>query len=193
MARYTGPVCKLCRREGMKLFLKGERCLTPKCSVERRSFPPGMHGQRRARKQSEYGLQLREKQKARRIYGVLERQFVKHYTEAERPAFEAAMNTAAEQYAADVASGKLDGCMWSLFREPLTNEAVLALPITRSHLKQGVALDPNWCSLKNEAIPIECFLEVNGLDEDFDASHLYQDQEFAWRAHRAGASRTFIW
>lgn len=110
----------------------------------------------------------------------------KHYTEAERPAFEAQMNTAAEQYAADVASGKLDGCMWSLFKEPLTNEAVMALPITRSHVKQGQALDPNWCSLKNEAITMECFLEVNGLDEDFDASHLYQDQEFAWRAHRAG-------
>lgn len=84
MARYTGPVCKLCRREGMKLFLKGERCLTPKCSVERRTYAPGQHGQRRARKQSEYGLQLREKQKVRRIYGVLERQFRKHYEEAER-------------------------------------------------------------------------------------------------------------
>lgn len=84
MARYTGPVCKLCRREGMKLFLKGERCLTPKCSVEKRGFPPGMHGQRRSRKVSEYGLQLREKQKIRRIYGVLERQFRKVYGEAER-------------------------------------------------------------------------------------------------------------
>ncbi len=80
MARYTGPVCKLCRREGMKLFLKGERCLTPKCSVERRTYAPGMHGQRRARKQSEFGLQLREKQKARRIYGVLERQFRNYFS-----------------------------------------------------------------------------------------------------------------
>ena len=84
MARYTGPVCKLCRREGMKLFLKGERCLTPKCSIERRGYAPGQHGQRRARKVSEYGLQLREKQKLRRIYGVLERQFRKTYGEAER-------------------------------------------------------------------------------------------------------------
>jgi small subunit ribosomal protein S4 len=84
MARYTGPVCKLCRREGTKLFLKGERCLTPKCSFERRGFPPGMHGQRRARKQSEYGIQLREKQKLRRIYGVLERQFRRLYDDAER-------------------------------------------------------------------------------------------------------------
>ncbi len=84
MARYTGPVCKLCRREGMKLMLKGDRCMTPKCSFERRSFPPGQHGQKRARKLSDYGLQLREKQKARRIYGILEKQFRKHYDEAQR-------------------------------------------------------------------------------------------------------------
>ncbi len=72
MARYTGPVCRLCRREGMKLFLKGEKCLT-KCTFEKRSSPPGMHQQRR-RKVSDFALQLREKQKARRMYGVLERQ-----------------------------------------------------------------------------------------------------------------------
>ncbi len=72
MARYTGPVCRLCRREGTKLFLKGEKCIT-KCTFERRSSPPGMHQQRR-RKVSDFALQLREKQKARRIYGVLERQ-----------------------------------------------------------------------------------------------------------------------
>lgn len=87
MARYTGPVCKLCRREGLKLFLKGERCFTPKCAVEanRRPYPPGQHTQRR-RKVSEYGVQLREKQKARFIYGVLERQFRRHFGEAERRA-----------------------------------------------------------------------------------------------------------
>ncbi len=86
MARYTGSVCKLCRREEEKLFLKGERCLSAKCAVERRAYPPGMHGQRRQyrRKISDYGLQLREKQKARRIYGVLERQFRRYYREAER-------------------------------------------------------------------------------------------------------------
>lgn len=83
MARYTGPVCRICRRAGMKLFLKGERCFGPKCAIERRNTPPGDHGQRR-RKQSEYGLQLREKQKARAIYGVLEAQFRKHFEEAER-------------------------------------------------------------------------------------------------------------
>src|SRR5437870_9278257 len=81
MARYRGPACKLCRREGMKLFLKGERCLTEKCAIERRAYPPGEHGRGRT-KQSEYLLQLREKQKARRYYGILERQFRSYYEKA---------------------------------------------------------------------------------------------------------------
>src|SRR6266496_4961240 len=83
MARYTGPLCRLCRRQGMKLFLKGERCFTPKCAVERRPSPPGHHGQRR-RKVSEYGEHLKEKQKVRAMYGVLERQFRKHFDQAKR-------------------------------------------------------------------------------------------------------------
>ena len=83
MARETGSQCKQCRREGMKLFLKGERCLTDKCGVERRNYPPGDHGRGRAR-QSEYRLQLREKQKARRYYGVLEKQFASYYDKANR-------------------------------------------------------------------------------------------------------------
>lgn len=83
MARYTGPVCRLCRREGVKLFLKGDRCYSGKCAIEKRNYAPGQHGQRRS-KQSEYGLQLREKQKARRIYGVLEGQFREYFSEAER-------------------------------------------------------------------------------------------------------------
>jgi small subunit ribosomal protein S4 len=88
MARYIGPVCKLCRREGEKLFLKGERCFSPKCPFERdRGYPPGDHGrlaQFRRRRPSDYSRQLREKQKARRIYGVLERQFRRYFREAER-------------------------------------------------------------------------------------------------------------
>lgn len=83
MARYTGPVCRICRRHGQKLFLKGERCFGPKCAIERRNFPPGDHGQRR-RKLSEYANQLKEKQKSRYVYGVLERQFRKHFAYAER-------------------------------------------------------------------------------------------------------------
>ncbi|MBN1681002.1 MAG: 30S ribosomal protein S4 [Anaerolineae bacterium] len=87
MARYTGPVCKLCRREGEKLYLKGARCLSPKCSVERRTYPPGQHGkdaQFKRGRSSDYALQLREKQKARRVYGVLERQFRRYFRVALR-------------------------------------------------------------------------------------------------------------
>jgi small subunit ribosomal protein S4 len=85
MARYTGPVCRLCRRQGMKLFLKGDRCFTPKCAVERRPTPPGSSpSDRRRRKESEFSIQLKEKQKARNIYGILERQFHKHFVHAER-------------------------------------------------------------------------------------------------------------
>lgn len=83
MAKYIGPKCRQCRREGEKLFLKGEKCYTAKCAVEKRATAPGQHGQKRARI-SDYALQLREKQKIRRIYGVLERQFRRYYKEADR-------------------------------------------------------------------------------------------------------------
>jgi len=83
VARHTDPVCKLCRREATKLFLKGDRCFTAKCAIEKRNYPPGQHGQRRS-KPSEYGLQLREKQKMKRIYGVLETQFRTYFRMAER-------------------------------------------------------------------------------------------------------------
>jgi small subunit ribosomal protein S4 len=87
MARVIGPVCKLCRREGEKLFLKGARCLSPKCAIEKRAYAPGQHGQSgqfRRNRSSDYSLQLREKQKARRIYGVLEQQFRRYFTIAQR-------------------------------------------------------------------------------------------------------------
>lgn len=84
MARYIGSSCRLCRRENLKLFLKGDRCYADKCAFERRSYPPGQHGQRRGGKPSDYRTQLREKQKVRRIYGILEKQFRGYYTRAER-------------------------------------------------------------------------------------------------------------
>ncbi|MCS6843674.1 MAG: 30S ribosomal protein S4 [Caldilineales bacterium] len=86
MARYTDPVCRLCRREGMKLFLKGDRCFSPKCAFERRSYPPGMHAKKTQfkRTESDYALQLREKQKVKRIYGVMERQFRRYFRHALR-------------------------------------------------------------------------------------------------------------
>ncbi len=83
MARYTGPSCRLCRRENIELFLKGERCYTDKCAIKRRNYPPGQHGQGRI-KVSNYGVQLREKQKVRRIYGILEKQFRGYFEEADR-------------------------------------------------------------------------------------------------------------
>ncbi len=84
MARYTGPVCKMCRREGEKLFLKGSRCVTVKCSFEKKSYAPGQHGVSQRVKLSEYGIQLREKQKVRRIYGILEKQFRNYFQRADR-------------------------------------------------------------------------------------------------------------
>ena len=84
MARYIGPVCRLCRREGMKLFLKGERCYTEKCAIEKRNLPPGQHGKARKAKMVGYGIQLREKQKVKRIYGVLENQFRRYFETAAR-------------------------------------------------------------------------------------------------------------
>ena len=83
MARHTGPVCRLCRREGLKLFLKGDRCFKEKCAFERRGYAPGQHGRRRTKVQN-YGIQLREKQKVKRIYGVLEKQFRNYFTKAAR-------------------------------------------------------------------------------------------------------------
>ena len=83
MARHSGPVCRLCRREGLKLFLKGDRCFKEKCAFERRGYPPGQHGRRRSKVQS-YGIQLREKQKVKRMYGVLERQFRNYFARAAR-------------------------------------------------------------------------------------------------------------
>lgn len=84
MARYVGPVCRLCRREGMKLFLKGERCYGEKCAIERRNVPPGQHGKGRRARMAGYGLQLREKQRVKRMYGVLEGQFRRYFREADR-------------------------------------------------------------------------------------------------------------
>ena len=84
MATYRGPVCRLCRREGLKLYLKGERCFKESCAIEKRNFPPGQHGKNRRSKISGYGLQLREKQKVRSIYGVLERQFQNYFEKASR-------------------------------------------------------------------------------------------------------------
>ena len=103
MARYIGPVCRQCRREGTKLFLKGERCHSEKCAIEKRNFIPGQHGKDRKPKIVGYGLQLREKQKVRRIYGVLERQFRNAYERPRRPRASPAKTCCARSNAAWIA------------------------------------------------------------------------------------------
>jgi small subunit ribosomal protein S4 len=92
LSRYTGSVCRICRRENIKLFLKGDRCYSDKCSFDRRGFPPGQHGQRRGRKVSDYGIQLREKQKVKRLYGLSEKQFRLFFKRADRQKGETGVN-----------------------------------------------------------------------------------------------------
>jgi len=112
---------------------------------------------------------------------------MEQFTEGRREQIEREINEGAGRYAADLAAGKLDRFMWSIFAEPPTHEQVMALPITRSDVKQGrPEIDYRHCSLKNEGIPLEAFLAVNGLDEEMDGSHLYQDQGFALCVERAG-------
>jgi hypothetical protein len=112
---------------------------------------------------------------------------MEQFTEGRRAEIEREINDGAAAYAADLEAGLLDKFMWSIFADVPTNESVAALPITRSDVKQGrPAIDYRHSSLKNEGIPLEAFLAVNGLDERFDGSHLYQDQEFALRVERAG-------
>ena len=92
MSKYTGSVCRICRRENLKLFLKGDRCYSDKCSFDRRGYPPGQHGQRRGRKVSDYGIQLREKQKVKRLYGLSEKQFRLFFKRADRQKGETGIN-----------------------------------------------------------------------------------------------------
>ena len=108
MARYTGAVCRLCRREGQKLFLKGDRCYTDKCALERRAYAPGQHGNARNKKLSEYGVQLREKQKARRYYGVSESQFAHYFELAEKRKGQAGENLLA------ILESRLDNVVYRL-------------------------------------------------------------------------------
>ena len=108
MARYTGAVCRLCRREGQKLFLKGDRCYTDKCAIERRAYAPGQHGNARNKKLSEYGVQLREKQKARRYYGVSESQFAHYFELAEKRKGQAGENLLA------ILESRLDNVVYRL-------------------------------------------------------------------------------
>ncbi len=125
MARYKDSVCCLCRREGLKLFLKGDRCYTDKCAIERREYAPGQHGQERRSKLSEYGLQLREKQKVRRIYGLLERSFQRFFDKADRMKGETGKNLI------QLLESRLDNTIYRMGFANSRNEARML--ITQSH------------------------------------------------------------
>ena len=165
MARYTGAVCKLCRREGKKLFLKGERCYTGKCAFERRSYAPGQHGQSR-KKTSEYGMQLRAKQQARRYYGIQEGQFHKYFLMAERrqgmtgenllKICESRLDNVA--YLLGWASSRAEARQLTTHGHYLVNGKKVDIP--SYHLKEGDVVSLRQKSLDSDKI--KAVLEANG-------------------------------
>jgi len=134
MARYTDAKCKLCRREGDKLFLKGERCFGDRCAIEKRPYPPGQHGRSRRRKPSEFGIQLREKQKLRRIYGVLEKPFRNYFAEAARQSGVTGTNLL------QLLEGRLDNMVYRMGFAPSRN-AARQLVTHRHFLVNGKIVD----------------------------------------------------
>lgn len=163
MARYTGPVCRLCRREGMMLYLKGERCLT-KCALNERPYPPGQHGARRA-KESDYGVRLREKQKVKRIYGLLEKQFRSYYEKANRMPGVTGTNLLA------LLERRLDNVV---YRMGLASSRSAARQlITHGHiLVNGKKVDiPSYLVRINESIePSEAGKELKNIGEAFEGN-----------------------
>ncbi len=148
MARDTGAQCRICRREGEKLFLKGERCLSSKCSCERRNFPPGQHGQSRRMKTSEYGIQLREKQKIRRSYGLLERQFHRIYERATR------MRGVTGEILLQLLERRLDNAVYRLGFAP-SRRAARQLVNHRHFLVNGRIVDiPSYIVDENDQIQV---------------------------------------
>lgn len=164
MARRTGPLCKLCRREGVKLFLKGTRCTTDKCAVGKRTYAPGQHGQRRT-KLSDYGVQLREKQKAKRIYGILEKQFRNYFFMAER------------------SSGVTGEVLLQLLERRLDN-AVFRMAFTTSRQSARQLVRHGSVSVNNRKVNIPSFLVKDGDTVEIKAKEklkkkIRDDIEFA--------------
>ena len=149
MARYTGPVCKLCRREGEKLFLKGTRCSSNKCSIDKRNYVPGQHGPNQRIKLSEYGRQLREKQKAKRTYGVLERQFRNYYKKA------AKMKGVTGENLLKLLESRLDNVVYRLGFAPSRN-AARQLVLHRHFLVNGKLVNiPSYLVKPSEMIEVK--------------------------------------
>ena len=173
MARYSGPVCKLCRREGMKLFLKGTRCLSDKCAIERRNYPPGEHGRRRGRRPSDYQVQLREKQKVKRIYGVFERQFRKYFREAaqHRGITGEALLTMLER--------RLDNVLYRM-----------GLALSRAHARQVIR--HGHIEINGSRVDIPSY-QVNQGDTIAVASGARNNLEIKMAADNAGAAPSRAW
>lgn len=173
MGKYRGPVCKLCRREGEKLFLKGARCFSNKCSFERRDYPPGQHGrssQFRRRRESDYGRQLRAKQKARRVYGVMERQFRRYYEEALKRRGLTGLNLL------QILESRLDNVIYRLGYADSRSQARLL--VTHGHFNvNGRRTDvpsmllsaDDEISVRDGSITRTYFKELRGLAEDRNA------------------------
>jgi small subunit ribosomal protein S4 len=138
MARYTDAKCKLCRREGDKLFLKGERCFSDRCAIEKRPYPPGQHGRGRRRKASEFGLQLREKQKLRRIYGVLEKPFRNYFAEAARRTGVTGTNLL------QLLEGRLDNMVFRMGFAPSRSSARQLVCHRHFHVNGGIVNVPSY-------------------------------------------------
>src|SRR6516164_6680813 len=149
MARYIGPVCRLCRREAMKLFLKGERCYTEKCAIEKRNFPPGQHGKTRKAKMQGYGIQLREKQKVKRIYGVLEDQFRRYFEAAERTRGITGKKVDIPSYS--VKAGDIVGVIGRTQKNPTVEHAMEE--VKGRGIPEWLSFDPNTVSGRIVSMP----------------------------------------
>jgi small subunit ribosomal protein S4 len=168
VARYTGSVCRLCRREVLKLFLKGDRCFTDKCAMETRAYPPGQHGNGRRRgKQSEYGIQLREKQKVRRLYGILEKQFRLTYAKAAKKKGKTGENLLI------LLERRLDNIVYRMgFGRSLAEARQL---VKHSH----VLVNGKKCNIPSAAVKIEDVIEVR--DKSKKIGFIKESCEFASR------------
>lgn len=164
MARYSGAVCRQCRREKLKLYLKGDRCYSDKCSFERRAFPPGQHGQARMRKVSDYAIQLREKQKVRRIYGMLEGQFRRCFATAEKS------KAVTGEYLIGLLERRLDNV---IFRLGFASSRSQARQIIRHNhiMVNGIKVNiPSYTVMVNDLVSVrEKSRKINTIVESLDA------------------------
>lgn len=185
MARYTGSVCKLCRREKQKLFLKGQKCLSDKCPLEKRNYPPGQHGSSRRSKISEYGVQLREKQKIKRIYGVLETQFRNSFEKASRQKGITGVNLV------QLLERRLDNVVYRLGFAP-SRKSARQLVRHRHIIVNDVLVDiPSYIVAPGNVIKIK--EKSKKMDAIHNSLKRTKDTQYAWlQVDKASLSGTFV-